>query len=239
MQFKDVSDYFIYYPNEIEFKEIYDEVFKGHLYYVEFETLSPRIIDCGGHIGMSTLYFKKQYPLAKITVFEPEPNAFEYLEKNIDANKLTEVEAINKALWTTEGKLKLFVDKYPDNHWLSTTSIIEGAWTTRQQTEPIMVDCTRLSNYLKDEPIDLIKLDIEGAETEVIKEIQDKLWNVERLIIEFHANQHHRPEELVKILQNNGYTLNVTFEGKHISLDRMTRRKPTLYLIDAYRKGRG
>lgn len=235
MPTKEVRGLTFHFPNEIEFKGIYEEVFKDNLYYADLETLAPRIIDCGAHIGVSVLYFKTTFPQAKIIAFEPEPTLFKYLQKNVDANFLTDVELIPKAVWKEDGVIDVYVDSQQENHWLSTTSIQPGAWNLRQETEPVMVAATRLSHYL-DEPVDLLKLDIEGAETEVIKEIQPKLKNVRRLLIEFHANRVHRPEGLIKILKSNGFEVTAYFGGKELSLDRLTRRKPTLYLLDCYKK---
>lgn len=223
-----------YYPNEYEFHKTYDDIFKGHQYYVEFDTLTPKIIDCGGHVGLATLYFKSLYPDADITVFEPHPNLLPYLHKNIEKNTLQSIKVIEKAVWKEDGTITLYTDPDEQAPWLSTTSVIDHAWTMREQTKPIQVEAVRLSSYIN-KPIDLLKIDIEGAETEVIKEIQPKLKFVKHLFIEFHANRLHRPEELVKILQNNGFELTVTFDHKEISLDRMTRRKPTLYLIEGVR----
>jgi FkbM family methyltransferase len=43
----------------------------------------PVIIDCGGNIGLSVLYFKYLFPNSVITVFEPSPPVFEILKENI------------------------------------------------------------------------------------------------------------------------------------------------------------
>ena len=142
---------------------------------------------------------------------------------------------VEKAVWKENGKVVLHTDPDAEKPWLSTTSVIENAWTMREKTTPIEVDAVRLSEFLK-EPIDLLKMDIEGAETTVIKESQSKLKNVKHLLIEFHANRLHRPEELIKILQNNGFELSITYDHKQIPIERMTRRKPTLYLIEGVRR---
>lgn len=63
---KNLRDVTFFYTNENEFKKLYEEIFKTHMYYVELDTMSPRILDCGGHIGLATMYFKTQYPDAKI-----------------------------------------------------------------------------------------------------------------------------------------------------------------------------
>lgn len=232
---KKIRNVTFYYPHEVEFKKLYDEIFKEHQYYVEFDTLAPKIVDCGGHIGLATMYFKSIYPDAEITVFEPHPSLVKYLHKNIEENSLQLIEVVEKAVWKDEGMVTVFTDPESEQPWYSTTSVIENAWTMREKTKQIEVPAVRLSSYIT-EPIDLLKMDIEGAETEVSKEIQPKLKFVKHLFIEFHANRLHRPEELVKILQNNGFKLTVTFDHKEIPIERMTRRKPTLYLIEGVRR---
>ena len=43
-----------------------------------------KFIDCGANIGISILFFKKQYPDCTIMAFEPNPHAFPLLEKNVN-----------------------------------------------------------------------------------------------------------------------------------------------------------
>lgn len=233
---KILQGYTFFYNNDIEFRYLYEEVFKKYIYYVELETQTPRIIDCGAHIGLATIYFKSLYPGARITAFEPEPPNLELLKKNLDVNRMEDVEIIPKALWSAEGKLKLHVDVDQENHWSSTSSFLRGSWTGTQPTEPIEVETVRLSPYLN-EPVDILKIDIEGAETEVLLECRDKLSNVKHLFVEFHATRLHRPEQFVSILLNAGFKLTVYADNKEVPLNMMTRRKPTLYMIEATRKG--
>ena len=64
-----------------------------------------------------------------------------------------------------------------------------------------------LSQYINS-PIDLLKLDIEGAETEVIKEIEPKLKYVKQIIMEFHAsiyNPENSFSQIMKILKKHGF----------------------------------
>src|SRR2546429_4407472 len=54
------------FTNEEEFAMIYNEIFREKLYGFFSTTSSPVILDCGAHIGVSILFFKKLYPYAKI-----------------------------------------------------------------------------------------------------------------------------------------------------------------------------
>lgn len=224
-----------FYHNDIEFRYLYEEIFKKYIYYVQLETMSPRIIDCGAHIGMASMYFKQMYPGSKITAFEPEPPNLELLKKNLEVNRMEDVEIIPKALWSSEGQMQLHVDTDQENHWSSTSSLLQGSWTTKQPTEPITVETVRLSSFL-DEKVDILKIDVEGAETEVLKECREKLVNVDHIFVEFHATRLHRPEEVVTLLLNSGFELTVYADNQEVPLNRMTRRKPTLYMIEGEKK---
>lgn len=205
------------------------------MYYVQLEKMDPRILDCGAHIGLATLFFKSMYPDSRITAFEPQPQNLEILKQNLLDNRIIDVQIIPKALWVTEGPLQLHIDQDQENHWSSTSSLLKGSWTQKQPTVPITVDAVRLSSYL-DEPIDILKVDIEGAETEVFKECKEKLFNVKYLFVEFHKTDLHRPEELVTLLLNCGFKLTVYADNQEVPLNRMTRRKPTLYMIEGVHK---
>ena len=82
----------IYNRNEAEAKEIYSSIFSRGDYSVSINTDSPLIIDCGAHIGLATIYFKKKFPSSKITAIEANPETLSFLRKNIKANKIKDVE---------------------------------------------------------------------------------------------------------------------------------------------------
>lgn len=236
MQTKTINGLTFSYTNEVEFHKLYEEIFKQHIYYLDLDvTKEYRIIDAGGHIGLATIYFKQQFPFSQIKVFEPEPTAFSLLQQNIEVNRFQNIEAYNYAIWSVDGEITLHRDPSLKDQWLSTTSVTQGAWNKSQQTEAIKVPAIRLSPFLA-EHVDILKMDIEGAETEVIKECQQVIKNVDYLFIEFHANRLHRPEELVTLLLNSGFELSVFDDDGDVPINQMTRRKPTLYLIEAINK---
>jgi FkbM family methyltransferase len=232
---KVLGGYTFYYPNDIEFRYLYEEIFKKYIYYVQLEKLNPRILDCGAHIGLASIYFKSMYPQAQITAFEPQPANLEYLLKNLEVNRMSDVQVIPKALWSSDGQMQLHIDEDQENHWSSTSSLLKGSWTSKQPTAPIIVETTRLSPFLN-EPIDILKLDVEGVEDEVLGECKAYLPNVAHIFIEFHATRLHRPEEVVTLLLNSGFELTVYADNQEVPLNMMTRRKPTLYMIEGHRK---
>jgi FkbM family methyltransferase len=177
----------ISFPDAASFVFMYKELFIGHIYKFKSDKKPPFIIDCGANIGMSVIYCKELFPEARIIAFEPEKKIFSYLEKNITALKLENVELINKAVWKEEGTIQ-FSNEGAD------ASRISSLHAEDQFQSHYDVQAVRLSSYI-DRTVDFLKLDIEGAEIEVIKEIEGKLKFVNHLFIEYHSFE-NAPQEL-------------------------------------------
>ncbi len=179
---------------------MYQEVFKQQIYRFKAKTTQPIIIDGGANIGLSILYFKQLYPDSRITAFEPDTKVFNTLEKNVRQSGLSNIELVKKALWTSETTLE-FMSEGAD----------AGRVTQLEPDRPkYQVPTARLRDYLIN-PIDFLKLDIEGAETEVIKDCQDLLVNVENLFIEYHSfvNEPQTLHLIVNILSEAGFRLHI------------------------------
>jgi len=90
--------YYVEFPDyEIFFVE-FRQIFVLHAYHFRASHSAPRIIDCGGNIGMSVLYFKHLYPDSSITIFEPSREVLPAIRSNIERNKLHNVTLIEKAV---------------------------------------------------------------------------------------------------------------------------------------------
>jgi len=157
----------------------YKDIFINRIYHFGTESHAPTILDCGGNIGMSVLYYKQIYPEARITTFEPDPAVFGYLQDNMIRHGLTDVRLVQAAVCGSEGFLTFHSDgKYASN-LASETAPLEKGWTKQR------VPCVRLSNYLM-EPIDFLKINIEGAEWEALADSGDRLRLVNEMVIEYH-----------------------------------------------------
>lgn len=180
------------------------EIFDQQIYNFRSEKTDPLIIDCGANIGMSVIYFKKMYPEAKIIAFEPDKYIFDVLEENVKTYGLSNVTLINKACWNAETTLRFFSEGADG-----------GRKAEDNETERIItVDTIRLKNYLK-EKIDFLKIDIEGAEVEVLPDIKDDLKNVENIFVEFHSfvNKEQRLPEILEILRKAGFRFHLSSVG--------------------------
>lgn len=191
----------LYIHDIASFNLCFEELFQSEMYKFKASRPNPNIIDCGANLGMSVIYFKELYPEASIIAFEADDYIFGFLEKNIKSFGYKDVQLINKAVW----------------HCDDTQSfIVEGGAGGRIENETIngkykKVQTTSLKKFLKGRKIDFLKIDIEGAEYEVIKDCEDELKNIDFLFIEYHsmANKEQNLHNILEIVQNAGFKYHI------------------------------
>lgn len=206
--------YQIHYRNGEEYHRLKQEIFTQDLYYFETPTATPVIIDAGAHIGMATLYFKKLYPAARVTAIEPLPQNLELLEQNLWENRLDDVTVVKAALAAQAGHTTLHFDVSKDE-WFSTASFSPGAWNGQQKTQSVSVTTVTVSQYIN-ETVDLLKLDIEGAEQAVLREAEASLPRVKRMLIEFHPIAHQSLTSLLEFLSELNFKITLWKDGREI-----------------------
>lgn len=159
------------------------------------EESDPVIIDCGSNVGISALYFKSIFPQARITCFEADPAIAEILKRNLKSNGAADVAVHQKAVWT-HSKGVSFGSEGADGG-----SVQDGGNT-------VFVPSVRFKEFLQQfDRIDLLKIDIEGAEVEVLSDCSEELYRVKYLYVEYHSLS-DGPQELDKlllVLKNNGF----------------------------------
>jgi FkbM family methyltransferase len=158
------------------FHFLWDELFVKEIYKFGSQKENPYIIDCGANIGLSLIYFKTLYPNAEVIAFEPDKKIFKVLCYNIKAFQFNNVQLFDKAVWSSATTL-FFAADGSDGGRISNNLDDE----TRQKIQTV-----RLREYLWKE-VDFLKIDIEGAEVEVLKDCADLLNNVENLFVEYHS----------------------------------------------------
>lgn len=172
------------------FKEIFiDKIYKQPL--VE----NPYIIDCGANIGMSVIYMKQQFPQAEIIAFEPDETNFSLLNKNINSFGYSNVLLYKEAIWNENTTLQFSNES-------SMGSKIEMDTTSNT----IAVKAVRLKDFLNRQ-VDFLKIDIEGAENVVIKDIADNLHFVKNMFLEYHGtfDQNKELVKMINIISDAGF----------------------------------
>lgn len=186
------------YSNRFWFLHSMREIFIDRTYEFRSSTESPVIIDCGSNIGLSVIDFKRQYPKARIIGFEPDARNFELLTRNIRAFGYDDVELLEKAVWTSDTTLAF---DESDNSVGSKLATSSNSKNSRE------VEAVALASYLRDRQVEFLKMDIEGAEYDVILSCREYLDNVRNLFIEYHSfpGQPQRLNEILTILTNSGF----------------------------------
>lgn len=211
IKYSKIHKYDIGYTNKQEFDILKNEIFNQEIYKLDLKIDSPVIFDLGSHIGLSILYFKMNYPNAKIVGFEPNPNIFPLLEENICCNNLQDVDLHNIALGNTDEIRDFHIDNQYDA--FSTSGFKPNAWNGTQNTISISVKTEKLSRYINNN-IDLLKMDIEGAEKEVLMELEkeDKLKYIKNIVIECHNSN------VSDILKRNDFDISEKQDSREKSL---------------------
>lgn len=233
------NGYKISYRNDSELQVIYDDVFAKNTYYFDAKTDDPHIIDCGGHIGLAVLYFKKLYPRSRVVTFEPNPETFAILKRNIAQNGLRDVEAINMALAYEESHdAVLYVGENFLEAWDSTDTIKADLWSDMHRYRSISVRSTRLSSFINGK-VDFIKLDIEGAEYDVLEESKAVIGSVGAITLEYHQNPRNlaeqKLEKTVELLRGAGFKHELHYQGAPVSLDSLPKDPVYQLIVNATR----
>ena len=188
-----------------------NEIFLDRAYAFASKRSNPTIIDCGSNIGISILFFKKMFPRAHVIGFEPDRITFELLSRNLSENGITDVVLHNAAVSMNRGEIRLFTyAEVPGSVLMSTVrESPDGAAQT--------VPSVQLSEYIHG-PIDLLKIDVEGAELDVMTEIASSqvLNQVEQIIMEYHHHIHpddDRFSQMLQLLEKNcfGYCVDARY----------------------------
>ncbi len=155
-------------------------------YYFETPNARPVIFDCGANIGLATLFFKWLYPASEIYAFEPDRDTFVILKRNVEENHLTRVHLYNVALSDKTGTADFHVDHaHPGSLRMSLNY-------QRMPKDTITVETVALSEVIGGQlptmDIDFLKLDVEGAEDAVLRDLTTtgRLKAVREMLIEFH-----------------------------------------------------
>jgi FkbM family methyltransferase len=210
----EIDSHRFYFHDARCFYDSYIEIWKDGIYKFNTSSECPVIIDCGANMGVSVLFFAKEYPKAKIIAFEPETAIYQVLQNNIASFHLTNVELHCKAVWDSVTTLEFMTDHGMGG---SVTNTFSNQASTKVET-------VRLADYLN-QRVDFLKLDIEGAEYTVLKDCEPLLKNVQHIFVEYHSyiNKEQKLEEVLNMLKGAGfrYHLKQSFSQQRPFVDRL------------------
>jgi FkbM family methyltransferase len=158
------------------------EILLRGLYEAEFREAPGVIVDAGANVGLSSVFYANKFPHSRIIAVEPEPSNYEMLLKN--AAPYPGITPVHAALWKENGALNLF-DTGAGNTTFQVTETADskgthGAGRVRAVTlESLMADYGL-------ERIDLLKIDVEGAEKEIFEHSSAWIDRVGLIAVELH-----------------------------------------------------
>jgi FkbM family methyltransferase len=147
------------------------------------------IIDIGAHVGVVSTYLAKANPNCKIYSFEPTSNTFHCLSKNIIKNEIKNVKIFNTAI-TSDGRDVIMNMPIGNTGGSSLLYEPSSGFYYKNSVKSLPINNV-IEDILKTENTDkikLLKIDCEGAEYDIIKNIKPELFSkIENIIGEFHT----------------------------------------------------
>ena len=175
-----------------------DQVLAGE-YDVEGLDLGdkPKIIDCGANIGSFILWAKHKWPAAVIDAYEPNPDAYKLLQKNVDgfSSVYTHMTAVGKA----DGTVPLFIPTEGCSLGNASLKQLVGGKQDMAKAHRVSIVHARTLPAC-----DLLKIDTEGSETDILF-FYPHLQKCKSVVLEWHS--HHDREQIRQFMWQQGFAL--------------------------------
>lgn len=161
------------------------------------------VVDIGANVGTFAVWLAKMHSVSRIIAVEPDPTNIRFLERNMQANGLTNIVPVRMACAAMTGKatlhtggLSVLYSFYPRDG---------KDFVPAYQTGTISLD--DLFEQYEVSSCDLLKLDCEGAEYDILlKASLHALSSVGRIALEYHVGfTQHAPEDLEQRLHDVGF----------------------------------
>ncbi|RZJ99929.1 MAG: FkbM family methyltransferase [Flavobacterium sp.] len=203
-----VNKFLVSYKRPYELLHTYREIFEREIYRFSSNKPSPVIIDCGANIGLSVLYYKELFPAAQVIAFEPDQSNFHLLERNVAQNHLNDVTLYQKAVWIADQIISFSANETEASHIVT------------DKNTGVTVPAIRFRDFLtRFDEIDFLKIDIEGAEWEVIRDCATSLSKVQKLFLEYHGKVHETEKltHLLSIANDAGFSVYIKMAADHLA----------------------
>lgn len=198
----------------------------------EFIDPGSNVIDIGAHIGFySLIAAEKVGPSGRVFAFEPEIENYKWLKKNVDLNGYQNVKIVTKAVTEKSGSINLWIGNSSGSHSIYQNFSETKGNNSNQNTQ--IVDTVSIDDFLESQGwpnIQVIKMDVEGAEKLAFEGMQELFKRQEHLKIIFEYNRLTFEENGIdsmaffKILLDNNFTLfHVSKKNKNaLSIDEIS-----------------
>jgi len=158
-------------------REVLDEQEYGFLQSYLRKRANPVVLDMGAHIGLPVLWFKTVNPAVKVVSVEASPSTYKILQANVTMNPDIDWQAYNRAAWGNNDTLQ-----FSDEGEGMSRHVQAGGKVGVQGITLAELVATHAQNGR----VDLLKVDIEGAEEQFILAGRDALRQIDAVVIELH-----------------------------------------------------
>ena len=184
------------------------EIWKAKIYDdVRFPIREENVVvDIGGHIGGFAVRAARLAHRGHVYAYEASGKNYAILEKNRQLNNAQNLYIHNNAVSHQSGAMKFFMPS--DNGALG--SLMQESDSPMETVQATTLTDIVIENSL--EQIDYLKMDVEGAEYDILLNCpSETLSKVRRIVMEYHEfeGDHRDHRDLVKLLQSNGFHVEV------------------------------
>lgn len=185
---------------------IFNEIYSQKVYARLNLQKSDAILDAGAHIGIFACWASPQ--VNSILSIEPEKENFALLTENVRRMNCSNVAVMNSALVGNSDKIRTLYRSVKRENVKHNTGA--HSFLSKRGRKGTEVNCININDVLKNSRINKIKLDVEGAEVEVVNAIKD--WSrIDAIIMEFHIS-------MLNDYQNTAYDQLTTILKQHFNI---------------------
>ena len=171
------------------------------------------VIEAGACIGATAISIS--HKADKVIAIEPDPLNFVFLRENIKLHRCENIILINKALWSSKREIKMYVASTFTGHSLMRPIALSKPFSGKI----IKVEADTLDNIVAElniKKVDVLLMNIEGAEMEALKGAEETLKKVKRISIDCHSRE--LKDKVINFLRARGFTVQV--EGSDVHAER-------------------
>ena len=184
----------IQYVDAPSFLSAWDEIFVNGIYDIPNPGHRPFLVDVGANIGLAAIRWKLQFGDFDYLGWEPDPSIANCCRENL-------------RIWGVSGDVRNIAVGMQDGEAAFLPDGADGGrLVSEQSSSALRVSVERLSPLLV-RSVDLLKIDVEGSELAVLREIASKLVLVRRLFVEWHdfVDQTEKLSSALAVLEDAGF----------------------------------
>ncbi|MCF8108195.1 MAG: FkbM family methyltransferase [Desulfohalobiaceae bacterium] len=164
---------------------VFERIFIDEDYSFEVPYQPKMIVDAGAYVGLSSIYYALRYPRAHIIALEPEESNFRLLQEN--TAPYPNIRPLNKGLWHEQASLKV---SNPQGRKYAFRMEASPDFASKESRALNGVTIDWLKETFHFDFIDVLKMDVEGAEKDIFSHNTPWLDTVGMIVIELHDRFH-------------------------------------------------